>query len=206
MPFFGLIPYNIEKLKAKRDIKGLVKALNYQQDIMIRKQAAVALGEIGSAQAVQPLIEVFNQFGLDFQVRMAVLAALVKIDGFLIVDFLISVIRSPRSVQFKLVAIEALGRIGDRRAVFPLIDLALKDPDKDVQNVALKTLELKSLQPQDPYERSLYAKAIQNWMVVFPEGAYALGSLIGFLDTNSYRDSTIIAERCEVTAEAALPQ
>jgi len=46
---------NIEKMKAKRDVKGLIKALrNKKADI--RSKAAQALGEIGDARAMEPLL------------------------------------------------------------------------------------------------------------------------------------------------------
>ena len=53
MPLFG--PPNVDKLKAKRDVKGLSRALSYQKDDEVRRRAAKALGEIGDAQAVEPL-------------------------------------------------------------------------------------------------------------------------------------------------------
>jgi hypothetical protein len=53
MPLFG--PPNIEKLREKGDIKGLIKALGYQKDAAVRQAATEALVEIG-ASAVEPLI------------------------------------------------------------------------------------------------------------------------------------------------------
>jgi HEAT repeat protein len=52
MPLFG--PPNVSKLIEKRDINGLIKALLYK-DPLARQEAAKALGEIGSTQAVAPL-------------------------------------------------------------------------------------------------------------------------------------------------------
>ena len=54
MPLFG--PPNVEKLKAKGKVDGLIKALGYEKDIDICCQAAAALGEIGDPSAVESLI------------------------------------------------------------------------------------------------------------------------------------------------------
>ena len=54
MGLFG--PPNIEKMKAKRDVQGLIEALGYQKDASIRSAAARALGELKDVQAVEPLI------------------------------------------------------------------------------------------------------------------------------------------------------
>src|SRR5690554_3034255 len=57
MSFLGLFgPPNIEKMKARRDIKGLIKALSYQKDEEIRADAASALGELEEQSAIDPLI------------------------------------------------------------------------------------------------------------------------------------------------------
>ena len=75
MLFFG--PPNIEKLKAKRDVKGLIKALGYQKDYFVRKAAAMALGEIMDPRAIKPLIAVFKERRSDIQREIA--AALIDI-------------------------------------------------------------------------------------------------------------------------------
>lgn len=55
MGLFG--PPNVEKMKARRDIKGLIKTLEYKKDNNVRLLAARTLGEIGDPQAVEPLID-----------------------------------------------------------------------------------------------------------------------------------------------------
>lgn len=55
MRLFG--PPNVEKLKAKGDIKGLIKALHYKKDWIVRKKAANALGDLGCKEAIGPLVE-----------------------------------------------------------------------------------------------------------------------------------------------------
>ncbi len=57
MFLFG--PPNIEKLKAKNDIKGLVQAIQYKKDISIPRQAVRALGELNDTNAVEALIDFF---------------------------------------------------------------------------------------------------------------------------------------------------
>lgn len=54
MGFFG--PPNVEKLKLKKDVAGLIRALQTQKDASMREAAAAALGQIGDARAVDPLI------------------------------------------------------------------------------------------------------------------------------------------------------
>jgi HEAT repeat protein len=42
-------------MKETRDIDGLIKALGYEKDILVRRNAAQALGAIGDSRAVEPL-------------------------------------------------------------------------------------------------------------------------------------------------------
>lgn len=57
MDIFDLFKPNVEKLEAKRDVEGLIKALNYKKDLKVRWEAAVALGEIKDKKAVEPLFQ-----------------------------------------------------------------------------------------------------------------------------------------------------
>jgi len=50
------IELNVGDLKAKRNVKGLIKALKCE-DRNIRRYAAEALGLIGNSRAVEPLTE-----------------------------------------------------------------------------------------------------------------------------------------------------
>jgi len=77
MPFFG--PPNIEKMKAKRDVEGLIKAINYQKDIHIRIAAAKALGEINDKRAFHPLRYALHDN--DLAMREAAVQALRQIMG-----------------------------------------------------------------------------------------------------------------------------
>lgn len=57
MPLFGLFgPPDVEKLKAKGDVEGLIKALNYEKDVSVRRAAAGALGGwVGGRLVIQDL-------------------------------------------------------------------------------------------------------------------------------------------------------
>ena len=51
---------NVVQMKQKRNINGLISALGYAKDQRVRWSAADALGEIGDARAVKPLIAVLE--------------------------------------------------------------------------------------------------------------------------------------------------
>jgi len=64
MGIFGL---NVKKMVAKKDVKGLIKALKHRNR-WVRKDAAGALGNIKDARAVKPLtMALYND--LDGDVR-----------------------------------------------------------------------------------------------------------------------------------------
>ena len=54
MPLFG--SPNVSKLAAKGDLKGLIKALGYQRDWLVRRQAVKALKAIGDTRAIEALV------------------------------------------------------------------------------------------------------------------------------------------------------
>ena len=45
----SLFKPKVEKMKAKKDVKGLINALKYKKVSDVRKSAAFALGDIGNA-------------------------------------------------------------------------------------------------------------------------------------------------------------
>jgi HEAT repeat protein len=72
LPLFG--PTNVDGLKARGDAPGLIKALEYQKLWRVRRDAAAALGQMGDADAVGPLIAGLKDDNPS--VRRAALAAL----------------------------------------------------------------------------------------------------------------------------------
>lgn len=56
----SLRPADVEKLKEKKDVEGLIKALANDPDALVRLEAAKALGELGAPEALDALIDAFN--------------------------------------------------------------------------------------------------------------------------------------------------
>ena len=153
MPPFGGKP-DVEELRAKKDIKGLIEALQYD-DYYVTREAAAALGEIG-LPALNSLLEpptgfdtnrvnfdaaVVNALAAigepavqplmarlsdaDARLRAKVASALGRIRDVRPVDLLCQTLKD-RDESVARRAAEALGAIGDSRAVDPLI-AALRD-------------------------------------------------------------------------------
>jgi HEAT repeat protein len=160
MGIFG--PPNIEKLKIKGNIKGLIKALAYKKFEQIREEAARALADIG-VPATEPLILFFNAQDESLRklrkttkfdslndpyiktekaeidrIKTHIIWTLGEIRDVRGVKFLIEVLkREERSHQKEVT--EALRRITDNKSM-ELFILALKDEDADVRCFAAKSL------------------------------------------------------------------
>ena len=107
MPLFG--PPNVEKLKAKGDVKGLIKAVDYKKDAAIRQAAAEVLGQIGGEQAVEPLIAALKD--ADKDVRQGATRALGRIGRARAVEPLMATLKD-KSSNVQKAAQEALVEIG----------------------------------------------------------------------------------------------
>ena len=162
----SLFKPNVEKLKKKRDVKGLIKALEYK-NVDVRIKAVEALGEIKDERAVEPLIMQLASHldGLDGKAAEALFKykdrAIEPLIQFLNVDYqdirkakvalILGRIKSKKAVGPLIQALkdddpivrkktaEALGRIGSERAVKPLIQ-ALKNDEAGVRKNAAKAL------------------------------------------------------------------
>jgi HEAT repeat protein len=128
MPMFG--PPNANKLKAKGDVPGLIKALGFKKDPLVRRDAAEALGQMGDARAVEPLLEVLTD--PDRDVRIGAANALGQIGDLSAVEPLLGSLRD-EDPGVREAAVGAFCRLGgalgehfDSRAIAPLIE-SLKD-------------------------------------------------------------------------------
>ena len=106
-----------------------------QPSLNERWSAASALGKIGDARAVEPLIKALKTNG---DVMRDVVAAALSIIGEPVVEPLINALGG-KDWSTRLGAADALGRIGDERAVEPLIN-RLNDRSKYVRAGAARAL------------------------------------------------------------------
>ena len=97
---------DIMSMEEKRDIQGLIRALK-NEDYLVRKDAAIALKKVGDETAVKSLIESmkYEKWQDDYTVLIAV----------------------------RENSAEALGIIGDKRAIQPLIGTLIEDSDEEVR-------------------------------------------------------------------------
>lgn len=135
MSLFGGPP-NIEKLKEKRNVNGLIKALQYQKDSEIRKEAVNALGESDELHVVEALIGALSDEVSG--VRQAAANTLAKIGDNRAVEPLISTL-ADQDAFVRSAAVKALGEIGDAQAVEPICN-ALTDTVYFVIDSALEAL------------------------------------------------------------------
>lgn len=124
---------NVEKLKAKRDVEGLIKALSFEKyrDVDLTRDAVEALGKIGEP-AVERLIQALKDD--EEGVRWSAAEALQNIPDKRAVEPLIHSLQDNYWYVRKASAV-ALGVIGDARAIEPL-NGALKDDEEEVQEQA----------------------------------------------------------------------
>src|SRR5512143_248609 len=128
---------DIDKLKARRDIKGLLGALKYKNDPAVRKNAALALAELADrlppaslSIAIAPLIAAFND--TELSVLPAVVQALSAIGQPAVLPLISALRATPDRVREG--SARCLGRIGAsltepaylRLPIDPLVG-ALKD-------------------------------------------------------------------------------
>jgi HEAT repeat protein len=158
VPLFWLFgPPNIEKMRARRDVKGLIKALGYKKDTDVREAAAEALDELGwqpdkseigaaywvvrrqwgkcveiGAPAVEPLLAALKDAR---NVARWAAGALAEIGAPAILPLRAALSDAENVARWVAGALVEIGA----PAVEPLI-AALKDADKEVRGTAAEAL------------------------------------------------------------------
>ena len=133
MSLFG--PPNVEKMKAKKDVKGLIKALGYKKDASVCQAATMALVEIGGP-AIEPLIAAIKEESEE--VRQAAVEALVKI-GEPAIEPLIAALKD---YSLRKGAAGVLGRMGEPALgrVVERLMVELAGEDDDARGDAIEAL------------------------------------------------------------------
>jgi HEAT repeat protein len=99
----------------------------FSNDRSVRQDAAEAIGKLGDRRAVEPLIEALGDWRKDVDEYAAKMLHLTMAD------------LTQTEVHVGMAAAEALGKLGDRRAVAPLIK-ALTHRFEDVGKTAAEAL------------------------------------------------------------------
>lgn len=128
--------YKLKEM-GKDVVEPLIILLKDKSSILMRAEAASALGEIKDSRAVEPLIAALKDG--DEGVRWCAAFALGEIKDSRAVEPLIAVLKDGNK-QVRINTMWSLGEIGDSRAVEPLI-AALKDEHAWVRENAAKALK-----------------------------------------------------------------
>jgi HEAT repeat protein len=172
---------NVEELREKKDVKGLITVLQSTKDLIVRRNAEKALGDIGDKSAVAPLVLALKDE--DSNVRFEAADALGKIKSAKAAEALVLALKDEDS-NVRNGAAEALLSTG-KSAVEPLV-LALKDEDSNVRMRVADTLDKLGWTPEDDSERAHYLIATQEWDELALFGEPAVEPLIQALkDGNS---------------------
>ena len=122
IPFFG--PPNVPRMRSRRDVNGLIRALGYPKSGAIAIAAAEALGETRDTRSVVPLAEALRD-SREAEMRIAAAAALGRIGGSAAANALGEALAGKlNDDRTRYQVIRSLGDTGDRAAVAHLIEAA----------------------------------------------------------------------------------
>ncbi len=130
MSIINMFKPNIERLKSKKKVNHLIKALQYKNDWDVRMSAAASLGEIGW--------EPNGEDGIYYFIALGEWTKLIKI-GAPSVEPLVAVLQDHNSSPLHCETIKALGVIKDKRAVEPLLNV-LRDNKIHLREEVVKAL------------------------------------------------------------------
>ena len=173
---------DIGVLAAKKDIAGLIKALQFN-DVAVQSQAALELGSLGTA-AMDALVRALKK--KDKHIKLGIIEALIVIRNPQSVEALTETLKD-QSSEVRWETAIALGEIGDERATAPLVH-ALRDHDKYVRFGAAFALAKIGWKPADDTEKAFYFAGMQEWKAVKMMGKSAIPALSHILND---RDSNV---------------
>lgn len=121
-------PPDVEKLEARRDVKGLLKVMARDRDAGRRGLAAWALGGLGDPRAVPALVEALGD--TDWNIRAVAAKALGQLADLRAVEPLIAALHDDTTGVWTA-AVDSLAKLSDPRAAGPLVSLLGETHDYD---------------------------------------------------------------------------
>ncbi len=115
-------------MRAKEAVDALIELLR-DELWDVRRAVVISLGKIRDPRAVEPLIETLKSGLL---IRFEAARSLIQIGGEAVPRLISLLETNDLDIDVKVKAAEALGLIGDERAVEPLVEL-LNDSDSSVR-------------------------------------------------------------------------
>ena len=125
-----LLTSNVEKMKIRHDVKGLIKSLQYSKDWRIRLSAANGLDELGWHPEQDEIAAYYWLAKEDWEKCIAIGAPALKP--------LISALKYDKK-ETRIMAVKLLAKLGNGQVVEPLI-ATLHDQDKDIRLEAIQAL------------------------------------------------------------------
>lgn len=183
---------DIESLAAKKNIRGLIRALR-SHDVDVQLDAARALGSLGP-DAIGHLLSALST--RDKTVKLGIIGALAEIRSPETIGPLIATLSNENS-EVRWQAALALGEIGDPAATSALKS-ALSDPDKYVRYASATSLATIGWKPNDADERARYFAAMLDWKAVGQIGRPAIPALAGLLHD---RDSAVRIKAVDIMGQ-----
>jgi HEAT repeat protein len=143
---FPLSVPNIDEMKTNRDVKGLMKALEYSELATVRVKAAKALGKVADEFTMNALVAATHD--CDEKVRLASLSAISKIRIARVkrlkvkkdVSGLIKILESSQELNILTATVEALGKIGNLQAIDALYALSKVPTDSRLHSATVNQL------------------------------------------------------------------
>ncbi len=135
-----LAAYTLRKRRDPLTIEPLWQVLQLDPASLVRQQAAVALGKIGTNAVQGPLIEALWH-DMDAGVRQACAIALGNLGFPLATQHLVAALRREPAVFVRWDCALALGQVGDREIESLLAELATKEPSPVVRRACNQAID-----------------------------------------------------------------
>lgn len=139
---------NIEKLKEKKDVDGLIKALDHKDwDVAMsaREPLVQIIAESRIARDVETIRHIYREGYDDIVVRAEAIRALGVVKDKWAIELLIKSLHDPIYDFSHIEVVMALGKIKDERAVKPLIEVFRKEDIENSEDNSLHNEVIKAL-------------------------------------------------------------